>query len=128
MPTNISAIDNIFSLVICSLKNTYPVNIDITSGIASENIETIFIFIYFIINILTNNTIKNNPYPVITYILIYSDIILSCFCIADFFNKTCENEANSALNNNKTNNNILFITFTHNYNTKKKKKHSYYHF
>ena len=78
MPTNISAIDNIFSLVICSLKNTYPVNIDITSGIASENTETIFISIYFIINILPSNTIKNNPYPTMTYILIYSDIILLC--------------------------------------------------
>ena len=128
MPTRINATDNIFTLVICSLKNAYPVNIDITSGIASENTETIFISIYFIINIFPSNTIKNNPYPAMTYILIYSDIILLCFCIADFFNNTCENEANNEFTNNKINNTILFITVTHNYNTCQYKKHSYYHF
>ena len=88
-----------------------------TNGIASENTETIFILIYFIMSIFPSNTIKNSPYPTTTYILIYSDIILLYFFIADFFNNTCENEANNELINNKINNKNLFIAVTHNHNT-----------
>ena len=52
-----------------------------------------------------------------TYILIYSNIILLCFCIADFFNSTCENEANNELINNKISNKILLIAVTYKHNS-----------